>query len=516
MKRNVLLIALILFACGNHTAKAQEPYFTIDDMPDLVKCLPAPPDTVSMGFTYDVMRYMWGKTMREDAYRAAVANRDAIWDLDTLAAIFSEPFGMKINKETTPEIYNAFVSGIKTIELIRIRPKAHYMRMRPFDRFKEHMYTTWEEDDLRGEGSYPSGHTIRGWSAALVLAEINPDAANDLYARGWDYGESRVIVGAHWQSDVDASRPAASIGYSLLQTSPAYREQMDKARDEFAILSAIDSYFTETIAPQYREADVSIPLHTWVSVDKSNPKDIQVLGDFWVYNYDVVRDTLKTVSGGSHPGKMHLKKNADGQYTVTSFDVVADGTKYLSSAKRIFGSKFDSFQAANSDHDRREQARKDAVACYVAKHRIPVNCYQDYGWDPITIFDTVRMVPAYTATATQIDNLWTFSQTHPDGFTLNISTWDEPEEGIAVAYSATQDSHGLEDLDYVISHAQANGGYVGGWLDSDTGLYYFDSVCLFPEDSLEEAIEFGRKNEQISIFIISSGKEIVLEEVPAQ
>ena len=236
MKRLILILSLL--AAGLFSARAQEPYFSIDQLPDLVKCLPAPPDTTSLDFAHDVMRYMWGKEMRGHAERAAVAERDAIWNLDTLAAIFSEPFGLKIDKEDTPEIYNAFVRGVKTIELIRIRPKAHFMRKRPFDRFQEHMYTVWEEDELRGEGSYPSGHTIRGWAAALILAEINPAAADALYARGWEYGESRVIVGAHWQSDVDASRPAASIGYSLLQTSHEYRRQMDRARWELYIISS--------------------------------------------------------------------------------------------------------------------------------------------------------------------------------------------------------------------------------------------------------------------------------------
>lgn len=234
MKKAIL--SLLVFFAFLFPARAQEDYFTVDQMPDLVKCLPAPPDTTSLDFVHDVMRYMWGKTMRSNAERAAMAERDAIWNLDTVAAIFSVPFGMTIDRERTPEIYKAFVNGVHTIGLIRIRPKAHYMRKRPFDRFQEHMYTTWEEDALRGEGSYPSGHTIQGWAAALILAEINPAAANAIFARAWEYGESRVIVGAHWQSDVDASRPAASIGYAFLQSSPAFREQMDKARAELARL----------------------------------------------------------------------------------------------------------------------------------------------------------------------------------------------------------------------------------------------------------------------------------------
>ena len=38
-------------------------------------------------------------------------------------------------------------------------------------------------------------------------------------ARGYMYGESRVIVGAHWQSDVDAGRLVASVAYAKLHTS---------------------------------------------------------------------------------------------------------------------------------------------------------------------------------------------------------------------------------------------------------------------------------------------------------
>ena len=208
-------------------------YFTIDQMPDLVKCLPAPPAWKSQEFQYDSIRYFWGKALRADSARAAVANSDAVWSLESLFASFKDQFGLTVSKETTPEIWKLLETSISTIDLIRIRPKAHFLRKRPFEYFNDHILTTWVEDELRGEGSYPSGHTIRGWSAALILSEINPDAAEALYERGWDYGESRVISGAHWQSDVDMSRAAASIGYSFIQTSPAFRLQMEKAKAEF-------------------------------------------------------------------------------------------------------------------------------------------------------------------------------------------------------------------------------------------------------------------------------------------
>ena len=109
------------------------------------------------------------------------------------------------------------------------------------------------------------------------------------------------------------------------------------------------------------------------------------------------------------------------------------------------------------------------------------------------------------------DKVWAFSQTHPDGFTLDIRTMTEPTEGIAVAYAETQNSHSRAQLDKVVHHAIQHDGYVGGWLNSADGLYYFDSSKLFPENDLLGALRFGRDNGQHSVFILSSGSDIPVE-----
>ena len=106
------------------------------------------------------------------------------------------------------------------------------------------------------------------------------------------------------------------------------------------------------------------------------------------------------------------------------------------------------------------------------------------------------------------DKVWTFSQSHPDGFTLDIRTMTEPAEGIAVSYAETQNSHSRDQLDKVVSHALCHDGYVGGWLNTGNGLYYFDSTKLFPETSLKEAIQFGKENGQYSVFILSANSDI--------
>lgn len=234
MKRlSALFTGLFIAVFSLSAQEGYVPYIPAEELPNLVNCLPAPPDTGSVTFAHDIVRYMWGKEQRHNPERLAIAYRDAIWSIDTTLAIFSKPFGLEISKEKTPEIYELMTRGMTTVQQICVRPKAHYFRMRPFARFHEPSILPEDDSWLATEGSYPSGHTVRGWTTALLLAEINPAAAEALFARAWEYGESRVIAGCHWQSDVDASRPASSIGYAILQTCPAFRAQMARAQAEF-------------------------------------------------------------------------------------------------------------------------------------------------------------------------------------------------------------------------------------------------------------------------------------------
>jgi D-alanyl-D-alanine dipeptidase len=249
MKKFILFSAtLFLAAVMGH---AQEVYFTTDQLPDLIQSLPAPPDSLSHGFAYDVMQYQWGKAQRPDSVRAEMARRDAIWTYEALLGELAGPFGLALSKEATPAIWTVLVNSLATTDQMRVAPKAYYHRRRPFEVFNEKMLTG-EEAALSGEGSYPSGHTMRGWTAALLLAQINPAAADGLYARAWKYGESRVIAGAHWQSDVDVTRVAASIGFSRLQTSDRFQAEMARAQEEFRRL-------TTAVGQQGREHFVSIP-----------------------------------------------------------------------------------------------------------------------------------------------------------------------------------------------------------------------------------------------------------------
>lgn len=148
---------------------------------------------------------------------------------------------------------------------------------------------------------------------------------------------------------------------------------------ETTYFPAIERYLIKECGSKYLEGKYCVPFQTVIAVDERNADDILVWGDFWVFNYNLDGDTLKTVSGGSHPGLMHIKQT-DAGFEVTSFDQVEDGSKYLPTAKKIFGEKYNNFQTINSDSDRREKHRAEIIAYYVKKHNIPATKYKDYGW----------------------------------------------------------------------------------------------------------------------------------------
>ena len=142
---------------------------------------------------------------------------------------------------------------------------------------------------------------------------------------------------------------------------------------------AIERFFVNEIGAQYAESEYCVPFHKIVAVDERDAENILVWGDFWVFNYNRLGDTLKTVSGGNHPGLLHIRQTATG-FEVTSFDQVADGSDNLQSAQQIFGDKYEAFHDFQSNEEKREQRRLEVLADYVKKHNLDVSYVQDFGW----------------------------------------------------------------------------------------------------------------------------------------
>lgn len=169
------------------------------------------------------------------------------------------------------------------------------------------------------------------------------------------------------------------------RTSQESQGSQESAEPVETYFTAIDKYLAEQIGSQYAPGTICIPFHNYIAVDESNSDDILVWGDYWLFNYVQSGDTLKTVSGGNHPGLMHVKQTGDTQFEVLSFDQVEDGAGNEASAKKIFGEKYTDFCAAHADETKRESIRTEVISDYVVRHDIPVSMYKDYGWPEVVI-----------------------------------------------------------------------------------------------------------------------------------
>jgi acid phosphatase (class A) len=84
--------------------------------------------------------------------------------------------------------------------------------------------------DERDHTSYPSGHGAFGATCAILLAGMVPERSAQLFERGRQYGESRIIVGAHHPRDIEAGRTAGAAAVALMQEDACFREDEAAAR----------------------------------------------------------------------------------------------------------------------------------------------------------------------------------------------------------------------------------------------------------------------------------------------
>jgi len=233
----MILCAMMALTVMSATAqKTDHTFLNREDVPNSINVLNPPPAEGDPHFEYDKIRYHWGKSLR-DTPRGQLAQEDCDSSPLGMAKLFSPSFGTLISPDATPEIY-------KLIALLdddagwwgTDDAKNHYMRPRPFMYFNEPTNKPSDEESLSKNGSYPSGHTAGAYAIALVLSEINPDNQDTILRRGMAMGDSRVICGFHWQSDVDAGYLIAAGVVARCHADKGFTKQLARAKREFARL----------------------------------------------------------------------------------------------------------------------------------------------------------------------------------------------------------------------------------------------------------------------------------------
>jgi len=204
--------------------------------------LPGAPADDSMAKAADVETYFRTRALIGTA-RAEEAHADDVPPADPLkvAPRFTYLLGITLSPANAPNFLHLMSQVRSDAELLLAPVKKNVGsggRHRPFVEYPQLPRCEITFAGLAESGSYPSGHATLGWLWGSLLAEIAPQYADALLARGIAFGDSRVVCGFHYPSDVVAGRLAAAALLARLHADPAFLKDLGAARKEITALLA--------------------------------------------------------------------------------------------------------------------------------------------------------------------------------------------------------------------------------------------------------------------------------------
>ena len=205
-------------------------YLASDALPDPVQFLPAPPAPHSSLDMVDRAAFTATRALKGGARWTLAANdvaEGAAAVLDNFACVL----GTRVDQARVPAVINLLERARLDLARATRLPKVHYRRARPFVG-NDAPICVQRTPALAESFSYPSGHATQGWAYALIMAALVPSRATAILARGRAYGESRVVCGVHWLSDVVAGRINGSAVFAALVGDAGFRADLDTARAE--------------------------------------------------------------------------------------------------------------------------------------------------------------------------------------------------------------------------------------------------------------------------------------------
>lgn len=254
MRKPALTLAAVLSCLAGAvpaSALSQNPYVTPADY-DVLHLLPPPPAPGSQAERKDVQAVAELRAASSPE-RVALAERDATDGLNAFTATLAAGFDFT----KLPDVL-AFLGKVgRDTNFATALGKDCWERPRPFVLDSGiHPPGTMQEGTLQRPGakntaphgpgspcpalgdspqysySYPSGHSTFGAMTAILLSDMVPEKRAELYARGWQFGESRIVGGVHYPTDVDAGRIDATALVAVMMRNPDFRADLTAARAE--------------------------------------------------------------------------------------------------------------------------------------------------------------------------------------------------------------------------------------------------------------------------------------------
>lgn len=210
-----------------------EGYLAAAEIPDTFRILPPAPHAGSAAKAEDIAAFRETRKL-VGTPRWALATSDA-----REAGIVEDmtcALGVRLTPANAPHLFHMIPRLGRDAGRSTTSPKEQYKQIRPFlylgDR--DAICTEADRDGLRKSYSYPSGHTTWAWTVGLILAEAAPDKATPILARARAFGESRVVCGVHWASDVTEGRVNGAILVSALHAKPEFAADLAETKLEIA------------------------------------------------------------------------------------------------------------------------------------------------------------------------------------------------------------------------------------------------------------------------------------------
>ena len=234
-----LAMASLVFASF---ALAQTPptplkgYLGEADRPKTERVLPPPPPAGSGRLAEDQAVFARTRDLAGGP-RWSLATTDA--DMNIRASMFSCAVGAPLDATNAPTLQRLFARSTRDAVAVVDAPKDQFDRPRPYVAAGGGpAICVPKTDSLAKSASYPSGHSTLSWAWGLILAEIVPDRATEILLRAREIGDSRIICGVHYLSDVEEGRTNGSMLVAALHASPEFKADLEKARAEIAAARA--------------------------------------------------------------------------------------------------------------------------------------------------------------------------------------------------------------------------------------------------------------------------------------
>jgi acid phosphatase (class A) len=237
----VLAVLGLLEASGAHAQPAPG-YLTPAQGLHIDSWLPPAPPRNSLAQAADVQSYFDTRGLVATPRGQEAHADDVVGPPEAVAKRFTYIMGVTLDRRNAPALMH-MMELVRNDEVSLMQPLkkdvAEGGRRRPFVDYPDRPMCPLEFARLGETGSYPSGHAGLGWLWGATLSELAPQYADALIARGMAFGDSRVVCGFHYPSDISAAQVAMSALLQRLHADPRYLKDLAQAKKEVARALAV-------------------------------------------------------------------------------------------------------------------------------------------------------------------------------------------------------------------------------------------------------------------------------------